>query len=160
MDVALCYESVLPARGGAETYIGDLARRLARDGHAVHLYAGRWDADSLPASAHFHRLEVPAGRPIRVLLTSEDVIHSFWLREHRVKQDAVPGMEIQVWFEATEPGEYPIGCAELCGTGYTRMRGTLIVHSAESYQQWLSQQTAPPAPPAQQQVQPAQPPQP
>lgn len=61
MDIALCYESVLPARGGAETYIGDLARRLARDGHAVHLYACRWDANSLPASTHFHRLDVPSG---------------------------------------------------------------------------------------------------
>ena len=61
MDVALCYESVLPARGGAETYIGDLARRLARDGHAVHLYAARWDAAALPASTHFHRLDVPGG---------------------------------------------------------------------------------------------------
>ena len=61
MDVALCYESVLPARGGAETYIGDLARRLARDGHAVHLYACRWDAAALPAATHFHRLDVPAG---------------------------------------------------------------------------------------------------
>jgi UDP-glucose:(heptosyl)LPS alpha-1,3-glucosyltransferase len=61
MDIALCYESVLPARGGAETYIGDLARRLARDGHAVHLYACRWDAASLPAATHFHRLDVPSG---------------------------------------------------------------------------------------------------
>src|SRR4051794_28179183 len=61
MDIALCYESVLPARGGAETYIGDLARRLAGDGHAVHLYACRWDAASLPSSTHCHRLEVPAG---------------------------------------------------------------------------------------------------
>jgi UDP-glucose:(heptosyl)LPS alpha-1,3-glucosyltransferase len=62
MDIALCYESVLPARGGAETYIGDLARRLARDGHAIHLYACRWDAASLPAATHFHRLDV-ATRP-------------------------------------------------------------------------------------------------
>ena len=62
MDIALCYESVLPARGGAETYIGDLARRLARDGHAVHLYACRWDAAALPAATHFHRLDV-AERP-------------------------------------------------------------------------------------------------
>jgi len=61
MDIALCYESVLPARGGAETYIGDLARRLARDGHAVHLYAARWDAAALPPSTHFHRLDVPTG---------------------------------------------------------------------------------------------------
>jgi UDP-glucose:(heptosyl)LPS alpha-1,3-glucosyltransferase len=61
MDVALCYESVLPARGGAETYIGDLSRRLARDGHAVHLYAARWDARALPAATHFHRVEAAAG---------------------------------------------------------------------------------------------------
>lgn len=61
MDIALCYESVLPARGGAETYLGDLARRLARDGHAVHLYACRWDAAALPASIHYHRLEVAKG---------------------------------------------------------------------------------------------------
>jgi UDP-glucose:(heptosyl)LPS alpha-1,3-glucosyltransferase len=61
MDIALCYENVLPARGGAETYIGDLARRLARDGHAVHLYAWRWDASSLPASTHYHRLDVHSG---------------------------------------------------------------------------------------------------
>jgi UDP-glucose:(heptosyl)LPS alpha-1,3-glucosyltransferase len=61
MDIALCYESVLPNRGGAETYIGDLARRLARDGHAVHLYASRWDAAALPAATHYHRLEVPGG---------------------------------------------------------------------------------------------------
>jgi UDP-glucose:(heptosyl)LPS alpha-1,3-glucosyltransferase len=65
MDVSLCYESVLPARGGAETYIGDLARRLARDGHAVHLYASRWDADALPAATHFHRVEAGGPRFLR-----------------------------------------------------------------------------------------------
>jgi UDP-glucose:(heptosyl)LPS alpha-1,3-glucosyltransferase len=61
MKVALCYESVLPARGGCETYIGDLSRRLARDGHEVHLLACRWDAAALPASMVFHKLEVPSG---------------------------------------------------------------------------------------------------
>lgn len=61
MDIALCYESVVPARGGAETYVGDLARRLARDGHAVHLYSCRWDAATLPTATHFHRLDVPVG---------------------------------------------------------------------------------------------------
>lgn len=61
LDVALCYESVLPNRGGAETYIGDLARRLAADGHAVHLYATRWDAAALPASTRYHPLPAPAG---------------------------------------------------------------------------------------------------
>lgn len=59
MNIALCYESVLPTRGGCETYIASLAQRLVADGHEVHLYASRWDADALPAALHFHRVEVP-----------------------------------------------------------------------------------------------------
>jgi UDP-glucose:(heptosyl)LPS alpha-1,3-glucosyltransferase len=61
MNIAFCYESVLPARGGCETYISDLARRLSADGHEVHLYAGRWDAEALAAALHYHRLPVPRG---------------------------------------------------------------------------------------------------
>ena len=61
MNIALCYESVLPSRGGCETYIGDLSRRLAKDGHEVHLYACRWDATALPPSMHYHQLDVPKG---------------------------------------------------------------------------------------------------
>ncbi|MFO0936103.1 MAG: glycosyltransferase family 4 protein [Gemmataceae bacterium] len=61
MDIAFCYEKVVPARGGCETYISDLARRLAKDGHAVHLYARDWDAAALPAAMHFHRLAPPKG---------------------------------------------------------------------------------------------------
>jgi UDP-glucose:(heptosyl)LPS alpha-1,3-glucosyltransferase len=61
MDVAFCYENVLPARGGCETYIADLARRLVADGHQVHLYACRWDAAALPAALRYHRLEAPSG---------------------------------------------------------------------------------------------------
>src|SRR5215510_1135911 len=56
MNLAFCYESVLPARGGCETYIGDLARRLVADGHEVHLYACRWDQRCLPATMSFHQL--------------------------------------------------------------------------------------------------------
>ena len=61
MNIALCYENVKPARGGCETYIADLARRLAADGHVVHLYACRWDAAALPAALYYHRLDVPRG---------------------------------------------------------------------------------------------------
>jgi UDP-glucose:(heptosyl)LPS alpha-1,3-glucosyltransferase len=60
MDVAFCYPTVVPARGGCETYISDLARRLARDGHRIHLYANRWDPAALPPATHFHRIDVPA----------------------------------------------------------------------------------------------------
>lgn len=87
-----------------------------------------------------NRMDVPVNRPVKVILTADDVIHSFWIRELRVKQDAVPGMEILVWFQATETGEYTIGCAELCGTGHTRMRGLLTVHDGDDYQRWLAEQ--------------------
>jgi UDP-glucose:(heptosyl)LPS alpha-1,3-glucosyltransferase len=59
MNIAFCYESVLPSRGGCETYIAGLARRLAADGHEVHLYARRWDASALPDALHIHRVTVP-----------------------------------------------------------------------------------------------------
>ena len=87
-----------------------------------------------------NRLDVPVNRPTRVSLHSEDVIHSLFLPQMRVKQDAVPGMEIILWFQPTRTGEFPIACAELCGIGHTRMRGTLTVHSAADYQAWVNQQ--------------------
>lgn len=87
-------------------------------------------------------LDIPVDQPVRLVLTSEDVIHSLFLPEMRVKQDVVPGMEMIVWFEATEPGEYPIGCAELCGLGHTRMRGRLTVHSEDDYRSWLAEEQA------------------
>jgi UDP-glucose:(heptosyl)LPS alpha-1,3-glucosyltransferase len=61
MDIALCYENVVPARGGCEHYIAAFARRLSRDGHAVHLYASNWDAEALPATMHYHRLPKASG---------------------------------------------------------------------------------------------------
>src|SRR5260370_1685890 len=61
MNLAFCYESVLPSRGGCETYIADLARRLAAEGHELHLYACRWDPAALPASLHYHQLKAPRG---------------------------------------------------------------------------------------------------
>ncbi len=82
-------------------------------------------------------LDVPDARPVLVHLRSEDVIHSFFLPELRVKQDALPGKSIRVWFEATRPGTYVIGCAELCGLGHYRMQGQLTVHAAADYQDWM-----------------------
>jgi len=78
MNIALCYETVLPARGGCEHYISDLARRLARDGHAVHLYASTWDASALPPTTHYHRLPAAEGprtlRPWRFGLSVEKAL--------------------------------------------------------------------------------------
>jgi cytochrome c oxidase subunit II len=83
-----------------------------------------------------NRIHVPVGQPILVHLTAEDVIHSFFLPNFRVKQDAVPGLPQQVWFEATETGEFELACAELCGTGHTRMRGRVVVQSLEEFEAW------------------------
>jgi cytochrome c oxidase subunit 2 len=74
-----------------------------------------------------------------VSLRAEDVIHSFFLPNLRLKQDAVPGREIPAWFEATQTGRYEIPCAELCGFGHSGMLGYLTVHSVSEYQQWVKQ---------------------
>jgi cytochrome c oxidase subunit II len=86
-------------------------------------------------------LTVPAGVPIIVYLSSRDVVHGFTLLEMRVKQDATPGMTVRTWFTATHPGEWQIGCSQLCGLGHYRMRGTLTVLSAEDWQAWLDKET-------------------
>jgi cytochrome c oxidase subunit II len=83
-----------------------------------------------------NQIHVPVGETVLVHLTAEDVIHSFFLPHFRVKQDAVPGLPQQVWFAATETGEFELACAELCGTGHTRMRGRLFVHTREDFEAW------------------------
>lgn len=85
-------------------------------------------------------LTIPVDTPIVVMLTSEDVIHSFFLPEFRVKQDAVPGMTIPVWFQAMQTGEFALACAELCGTGHTTMGGRVTVLSRDDYDRWLAQE--------------------
>jgi cytochrome c oxidase subunit 2 len=83
-------------------------------------------------------MHVPVGKPVRVRLRSKDVIHSFFLPNFRVKQDAVPGMGIEVWFTPTKPGQYEIACAELCGLGHYRMKAALTVDESEAkYNEWL-----------------------
>lgn len=84
-------------------------------------------------------VHVPVHKVIRIILKSADVIHSFFLPNLRLKQDAVPGREILVWFEVTKPGKYELPCAELCGFGHSGMRGWLYVHSPEEYQQWVKE---------------------
>ena len=87
-------------------------------------------------------LHVPIGKPVRVILTSKDVIHSFFLPHFRLKQDAMPGREIPVWFQATRTGEFEIPCAELCGFGHSGMKGVVYVHTPEEYQKWIKERWA------------------
>jgi cytochrome c oxidase subunit 2 len=85
-------------------------------------------------------LHVPVNEVVRVRLTSKDVIHSFFVPSFRLKQDAVPGRVIEIWFEATKPGVYELPCAELCGFGHSGMLGHVTVQTADDYQSWLKEQ--------------------
>ena len=102
-----------------------------------------------------NQLHIPVNTPINISLSTKDVIHSFSLTELRVKQDAIPGMEIPVWFEATMTTEeflkttigtgregkgFEIACAQLCGLGHYRMKGFLTVHNDEGYSAWLQKE--------------------
>ena len=84
-------------------------------------------------------MHVPVNKIVHVNLRSLDVIHSFFVPQFRMKQDAVPGREIRQWFEATKPGKYELPCAELCGFGHSGMRGWIYVHSAADYQKWAAE---------------------
>lgn len=83
---------------------------------------------------------VPVGQEVELLIRTQDVTHSFYVRELRLKQDAVPGMVIHMHFNATVPGEYEIACAELCGLGHYRMRSFLYVVSQAEYDKWVRDQ--------------------
>jgi cytochrome c oxidase subunit II len=84
-------------------------------------------------------LHLPVNEEILIDLKSADVLHSFFLPNMRVKQDAVPGMKIPVWFRATQTGSYDLVCAELCGWGHYKMKGRLTVESREDFDKWLEQ---------------------
>jgi len=87
-------------------------------------------------------LHVPVNHVVQVTLMSKDVIHSFFLPNLRLKQDAVPGREITVWFNATKSGDYEIPCAELCGFGHSNMKGYLKVNTPEEFQAWAKEKNA------------------
>jgi cytochrome c oxidase subunit 2 len=86
-----------------------------------------------------NELHVPLGKPTVLYMTSKDVIHSFFVPEFRVKQDVVPGMRSPLWFEPTMTGGFEIGCAQLCGLGHYRMRGTVVVHTPEEFENWKTE---------------------
>ena len=84
--------------------------------------------------------KVPVGRPVKLIMHSRDVIHNFFVRELRMKQDIVPGMEIPLHFQADRIGIYEVPCSELCGLGHFQMRTTLQVMSQEAFDDWKQQQ--------------------
>ena len=95
-------------------------------------------------------LHVPVDTPIRLVLSSEDVIHSFFVPEFRVKRDVVPGRYNKAWFQATRPGEFDVLCTEYCGTNHSGMLSKVVVHRPGEFETWLAKasnflDTMPPA---------------
>jgi cytochrome c oxidase subunit 2 len=88
-------------------------------------------------------LAVPVGRPVKLIMTSRDVIHSFYVAEFRIKQDVVPGRALTTWFEAIEPGSYEVLCTQYCGTRHSLMRAQIVALSPEDYARWLDAARSP-----------------
>lgn len=97
-----------------------------------------WKLQHMDGQREINELHVPLGRPIRLTMASEDVIHSFFVPDFRVKQDVVPGRYTTIWFQPTKPGKYHLFCAEYCGTNHSGMIGWIYVMEPQDFQAWLS----------------------
>jgi cytochrome c oxidase subunit 2 len=114
------------------------------DPHAleIHVLARQWmwKAQHDNGVAEINALHVPRGEPVRLLMRSEDVIHSFFVPAFRLKQDVLPGRLTELHFTATRSGDFPLFCAEFCGTLHARMGGTVTVMEPEDYARWRAAQ--------------------
>lgn len=113
-------------------------RTVPADAIRIHVVAKQWMWQFVypNGSDAEEELRVPVGEPIELLMTSRDVIHSFYVPAFRIKQDVLPGRVTSMWFEATEPGTYEILCTEYCGAGHSRMRGRIIAMAPADYARW------------------------
>jgi cytochrome c oxidase subunit 2 len=110
-----------------------------RNVYEVRVTGQKWSwVFSYPDGTTSPLLHVPVDRPVRLTMTSEDVIHSLFIPAFRVKMDLVPGRYTQVWFQAVEPGEYDLYCAEYCGTGHSDMLSKVVVHRPGEFEKWLA----------------------
>lgn len=97
-----------------------------------------WKTQHAEGVREINALHVPLGRPIRLTMTSQDVVHSFFVPAFRMKQDVVPGRFTTAWFKATKPGRFRLFCAEYCGTDHSKMGGWITVLEPEEYAEWLA----------------------
>ncbi len=97
-----------------------------------------WKIQHPQGNREINTLHVPVGKPVKLIMTSQDVIHSFYIPAFRIKQDVLPGRYTTQWFEATTPGEYHLFCAEYCGTSHSGMIGKVVVMEPAEYEQWLA----------------------
>src|SRR5271154_2280578 len=113
-----------PPRGATEVYV--VAKQWM------------WKLEHEEGQREINELHVPVGRDVKMILTSQDVIHSFYVPAFRIKQDVLPGRYTTAWFRATKPGVYHLFCAEYCGSQHSGMIGQVVVMEPAQYQAWLS----------------------
>jgi cytochrome c oxidase subunit 2 len=111
----------------------------------IHVVAKQWMWKTQHPSGvrEINALHAPMGVPVRLVMTSQDVIHSFYVPEFRMKQDVLPGRYTETWFKATKPGVYHLECAEYCGTDHSRMLGQVVIMRPEDYGRWTAAQPQP-----------------
>jgi cytochrome c oxidase subunit 2 len=97
-----------------------------------------WKVQHPEGVEEINELHVPVGQPIKLTMTSEDVIHDFSVPVFRIKKDVVPGMYTTLWFEATKTGRFHLFCDQYCGVNHALMKGYVIVMDPTAYEQWLS----------------------
>jgi cytochrome c oxidase subunit 2 len=129
----------------------DMKRPPGPDAGALEIHVvGKqwmWKVQHPGGQREIDELHLPVGRPVKLVMTSQDVIHSFGLPAMRIKQDVLPGAYSSQWFTPTRTGEYPIYCQEYCGTSHANMIGRVVVMAADQYEAWLAGRAAdePPA---------------
>ena len=117
------FQERTPPRGADEVYV--VAKQWM------------WKLEHQQGQSEINELHVPVGRDIKLIMTSQDVIHSFYVPAFRIKQDVLPGRYTTAWFRATKPGVYHLFCAEYCGTAHSGMIGQIVVMEPAQYQAWL-----------------------
>src|SRR5579872_7500982 len=123
---------------GAVVYFKE--RTPPRDATEVYVVAKQWmwKLEHSEGQREINELHVPAGRDVKLIMTSQDVIHSFFVPAFRMKKDVLPGRYTVAWFRATQPGTYHLFCAEYCGTQHSGMIGDIVVMAPAQYEAWMN----------------------
>jgi cytochrome c oxidase subunit 2 len=123
---------------GAKVYVE--LKRPAANALEIHVLGKQWmwKIEHANGVREINALHVPVGRPVKLIMASQDVIHDFFIPAFRIKQDVIPGSYVTEWFQATKIGEYHVFCAQYCGTDHAQMVGKVIVMEPADYQAWLA----------------------
>lgn len=135
--VPLCIVIYIFATG----FVGYMEMRTAPpDAYEIRVTGQKWKwFFTYPTGYVDENLHVPIDRPVRLVMTSRDVIHSLFIPAFRLKMDLVPGRYTSTWFHAVRPGEYPLLCAEYCGDNHSSMLSTVVVHEPGRFEKWLEE---------------------